>query len=301
MSIVFFCQSCGARFEVAAKMAGKKGHCKKCGQMMSIPRAEQLASMTAMPALAGAGAGGGEAGPSIGGWLRSDAMSAVLAPITVDGMRFGSKRPSPLDDVDDSKPYILARPQAAARGRAAAPVGAALGVWRRQIGKFQKMFRSLGEAAYFLSIPFIMIVLAGIVTKSRSTALFGATFVVVLNVGRIVAGLAGLASVPLRSGLDAKKLKPPMRRIVEPVVTIALILAAFTFIPWLSRSQARASRGTVVERLKDNAKALKSEMKGELKATAGKAADVDVESLGAGAREKLKGLGDRVRGSREEP
>ena len=39
MNIVFFCQSCGARFEVDPRMAGKKGHCKKCGQFMSIPRA----------------------------------------------------------------------------------------------------------------------------------------------------------------------------------------------------------------------------------------------------------------------
>jgi hypothetical protein len=291
MSIVFFCQSCGARFEVAAKMAGKKGHCKKCGQMMSIPRAEQLASMTAMPALAAAG----DAGPSIGGWLRSGAMSAVLAPITVDGMRFGSKKPSRFDDIDDSKPYNLAQPVKASRGAVRAPAGAALGLWRRQVGKLQKLFRSLNETAYLLSIPFIIIVLVGIVLKSRSTALFGATFVVVLSVGRIVAGLAGLASVPLRSGLDASKMKKPFHRVVEPVVTIALVIAAFTFIPWLS--SGRASKGTVTERLKANAKVLKSEMKGELR----KAADLDVESLGAGAREKLKGLGDHVRGPREEP
>ena len=39
MGIVFFCQSCGARFEVDPRMAGKRGHCKKCGQIMTIPRA----------------------------------------------------------------------------------------------------------------------------------------------------------------------------------------------------------------------------------------------------------------------
>ena len=54
MGIVFFCQSCGARFEVDPRMAGKTGRCKKCGQTMSIPRAEQIASIAAMPALAAA-------------------------------------------------------------------------------------------------------------------------------------------------------------------------------------------------------------------------------------------------------
>ncbi len=56
MAIVFFCQSCGARFEVDPRLAGKRGHCKKCGQLMTIPRAEELSSM-AMPALAMAGVG----------------------------------------------------------------------------------------------------------------------------------------------------------------------------------------------------------------------------------------------------
>ena len=48
-----------ARFEVEPRMAGKKGRCKKCGQHMEIPRAEEIASMSAMPALVLAGAGRG--------------------------------------------------------------------------------------------------------------------------------------------------------------------------------------------------------------------------------------------------
>ncbi len=63
MNIVFFCQSCGARFEVSSATAGRKGRCKSCGQMMTIPKAQELASMVALPALApevvGVGVGGG--------------------------------------------------------------------------------------------------------------------------------------------------------------------------------------------------------------------------------------------------
>ena len=47
MGVVFFCQSCGARFEVEARLAGKKGRCKQCGQYMTVPKAEHLASMWA--------------------------------------------------------------------------------------------------------------------------------------------------------------------------------------------------------------------------------------------------------------
>ena len=59
MNIVFFCQSCGSRFEVDPRAAGKQGRCKKCGQRMTVPKAEEIASMAAMPALAVAGAGAG--------------------------------------------------------------------------------------------------------------------------------------------------------------------------------------------------------------------------------------------------
>ena len=116
MGIVFFCQSCGARFEVDPRMAGKRGRCKKCGQFMEIPLAEQIASMAAMPALAAAAVGGGvpgpgAAGPSIGAWLKAGAVSqAALAPITqtVDRLPRFKKKPDALDDAEDSKPYMLA-------------------------------------------------------------------------------------------------------------------------------------------------------------------------------------------------
>ncbi len=93
MNIVFFCQSCGARFEVDPRMAGKKGHCKKCGQYMSIPRAQEIASMAAMPALAMAGAGAvaGASGPSIGTGSARMTSQVGLAPITIDRMPAGRR------------------------------------------------------------------------------------------------------------------------------------------------------------------------------------------------------------------
>ena len=46
MPIVFFCQSCGSRFEVGDGMAGKRGHCRTCDQRMIIPLASEIASTT---------------------------------------------------------------------------------------------------------------------------------------------------------------------------------------------------------------------------------------------------------------
>ncbi len=65
MGIVFFCQSCGARFEVDARMAGKKGRCKKCGQYDDGAQGRAPRVDESMPALAMAGAGGAAAAVAV--------------------------------------------------------------------------------------------------------------------------------------------------------------------------------------------------------------------------------------------
>ena len=163
-----------------------------------------------------------------------------LAPITLDRVPIGVRRgsaPSPLDDQEDSKPY-LPRPPAP---RLVCELRRTGRRRRRSLEEevrgIQKVFRWLSESAYLVSVPFIVILLLGTVLKSRHLALFGATFVVLLNLGRLVAGIANLAMLPLRDGFSAVHGKSA-RRVVEPVITIALVLLAFTFIPWLSGSKA---------------------------------------------------------------
>jgi hypothetical protein len=300
MGIVFFCQSCGARFDVDPRMAGKKGRCKKCGQHMAIPRAEELASSAAMPALAMAGVGGGVAagaslgGPavaaSIGSLLRAGISQAVLAPITIDRMPMGPRKPtkpSPLDDAEDSKPYMLAQPVNQNRGRVKPQDHAVVRLWRNQLGGLQKLFRNISQAAYLLSVPFIMILILGAAVGSRSTALMGATAVVLLNVGRLIAGAANFSLVPFRDGINWKKMKKPAWRIAEPALTIVAVVLAFTFIP--SLSQGRADSGNFADRVVSGAEDLKKEMKGEVDKV------VDVDKLGTQAQQKLKELGDQAK------
>ncbi len=132
-----------------------------------------------------------------------------------------------------------------------------------------------------------MILVLGTVVGNRPMALFGATVVVLLNIGRLVAGAANLAVVPLRDGIDLKKMKKPLGRVIEPAVTIGLVVLAFTFIPWLSSAQA--AKGSIADRIRSGAKALKQDMKGQVDQV------VDVDKLGAQAQEKLKELGDKAK------
>lgn len=301
MGIIFFCQCCGARFEVDPRMAGKTGRCKQCGQKGTIPKAEQLVSMGSLPALAAITARSLQATPavgseSIGSFLRHAASSVGLAPVSVDRMPIGMRRgaaASPLDDADDSKPYLIAglAPDAPGYSKGGGPAGAAVRVWRREVGGVQKIFRKLNESIYLLTIPFIMIFILGTALQNRSLALFGATFVVLLSLGRIAAGIGNLAVIPLREGVHAgKKMKKPVRRVVEPVLMIVVVILAFTFIPWLSAGGDRG--GPIANRLRSSAERLKEEMSGQVKKTVKDARNLDVEHVGTNVREQL----EKVRG-----
>jgi hypothetical protein len=275
MGIVFFCQSCGARFEVDPRTAGKRGHCKKCGQIMTVPRAEEIASMSAIPALASAVGGTGPAtgrrpakppvGSPLTSWLESGLSDAVLAPITLDRMPLGQKRPtkpSPLDDAEDSKPYVLSEPIREERGAVRSHDYVALRVWRGQIGGIQKVLRWLNETAYLISVPFIMMLLLGTVARIHWVAVLGAVVVVLLNIGRLITAAANLAIAPFREGLNWKRVKKPLRRLIEPVMVIGLVVLAFAFIPFLSTG--KPSTKGVAGRINAGLNALEKRALGEL-------------------------------------
>jgi hypothetical protein len=240
MSIVFFCQGCGSRFEVDEKAAGKAGRCKKCRQPMVVPEGEPKARKAVAPALAVAGAGPVEQPPGGSNWLANMASSVALAPLTSDRLvRIGTKKkPSPLDDdLGDGKPYELADPERVSRAspaQSSKPAGRVTMLWRHQLLMLERVFRWINQTAYLLSVPFIMLLLFGAVTRNQHLAVVGATVVVVLNIGRLISGFANVAVIPFRDGISRKRLKKPMRRLIEPVFTIGLVAAAFLFLPGLS-------------------------------------------------------------------
>ena len=323
MAIVFFCQSCGARFEVAPRLAGKKGRCKTCGQVMHVPKAEELASMSSMPALAASGerraaaaaiaaavpvarastlatagrrgaASGGGKPQSMNDWLDQSLSKIGLAPLSRAAIPKKPFLPSALDDAEDSKPYVLEKPdRRSARGKGGGPPNAVVVAWRKEISLIHKIFRWLNQSAYLASVPFIVILLFGIAVKVHGISIFGATFVVLLNIGRIVAGIADLAVIPLRDGLSPAKLKKPVRRVVEPIATIAAVWVAFAFIPWLRYSEA--STGTITDRLRSTAKGLESDIKSELGTVTDKAKTLELDKLGAQAQEKLRGAVEQAK------
>ena len=141
-------------------------------------------------------------------------------------------------------------------------------------------------------MPFIIILLFGIAVKANRSPSSAPTFVVLLNIGRIVAGVANLAVIPLRDGFNFRKYKKPLRRVIEPVVTIALVVLAFTFIPWLS--SGKASTGTITDRIRATAEDLEKDIKGEVGKVTDKAKDLNLDKLGKDALEKANKLGGQA-------
>jgi hypothetical protein len=229
MSIVFFCQDCGSRFDIDPRLAGKQGRCKKCGARMTVPKAPMRE-----PVPVGAGAG---SVPALG-WLGEvEASKVSLAPLTIDRMP-GLKKPSMFaeDDLADSKPYLLAQPERRSGGRPVSQVSGLKIFWRQRLGFVEKIFRSINQTAYLISVPFLMILLLGIMVRSHPLSNLGAIVVVLLNITRLVTGFFNLVVIPFRDGINFKRLKKPIRRVVEPAITIGLVGLAFAFIPWLSKS-----------------------------------------------------------------
>jgi hypothetical protein len=106
-------------------------------------------------------------------------------------------------------------------------------------------------------------------------AVVGATAVVLLNIGRLITGFANLVVIPFRDGPTVgvrflippltfvylakhwNKVKKPVLRLVEPVVTIGLVGLAFIFIPWLAHgeqgqgTQPRTGLASFADKLED--------------------------------------------------
>ena len=61
-----------------------------------------------------------------------------------------------------------------------------------------------------------------------------------------------LAIIPFRDGINMGKMKKPLRRVIEPAVTIGLVIVAFIFIPWLS--SGLAAKGNIAERFRSSAR-----------------------------------------------
>ncbi len=307
MAIVFRCTGCNSKFEVDARLAGKTGRCKKCGLPMTIPREPEPDFRLAM-----AGANLSARRPVAAAvavpahpvsWIEAVTSQAALKPISMAALK-PVGRATPLDDGAFSGPYQIAGSIPAARpvGGSRAAGGLVIG-YRKQWTGIARFFRWINEQSYLVSVPFLLVLIMGALLQNQALTMLGATVVVLLNVARLVSGLANLAAIPFREGpiqgvmflippltfiylsQHWKRMRKPCGRVIEPIVTLGLVVLAFTFIPSLGMAQ-KSTSGTVTERIQAGAKDLGQGIQKEI--------PVDTTGLGAKARGAVKNLGEQV-------
>jgi hypothetical protein len=110
-------------------------------------------------------------------------------------------------------------------------------------------------------------------------------------------------------------MKKPLWRVIEPANTIAAVIVACTFIPWLDRGETSSKDKDIAGRLRSGAQQLKDDIKGEVgrvvavdkleewaqqvrKQLGDKAKEIDLNKLGEQAQETLKSLGSPSGGAK---
>lgn len=320
MPISFQCDSCGANYVVEARLAGRKGRCKKCGATMNIP----------IPATVGAGAAAG------GGFRLSqgDDLAAQSANVRRQAVGQDVGIPTniglaPLDkeDVDPNaaaarnvnkfNPALLEKTQAGLykliptdvalprqslqKGDGKRPSNLRM-YWRQLITGQLKVVRKISELIYLLSVPFIMMLLLGVLLRKEHLAYTGAVVVVLLNIGRFVLNFIYLISVPLREGpmtgllflfppytiyyllTHWSKMRKAFLSFLGPALPIAVVAALFAFVPWLRSG----GKDDAIERMRESAEAKAGQVRDAIESPEG-------GSLGERARQGLQQIGNAAR------
>ena len=215
-------------------------------------------------------------------WIDAVNSHVALAPITAIDLKALPEKPSPLDDPSTPGPYKLASAPSlpAYRERADKPAGPVTLGYRQSLVRIQRLFRWINESAYLVSVPFLMCLLLGLALQNHGLVVLGASAVVLLNIGRIAAGLANLVVIPFReSPIQGilflippitfiylaqrwSKVRKPVQRIVGPILTIGLVALALAAEPWL-KGKGKA-QGSIEEQARSGLHSMKTNTKGQL-------------------------------------
>jgi hypothetical protein len=152
--------------------------------------------------------------------------------------------------------------------------------WRAGVGLVLKLLRWVDTWAYLISVPFVMLMVFGIVVENRGFIHLGAVVVVLANYGRFWADLLAFFVRPYKDGplqglaflfppytlyyLATRwdKMTPILRRIATSCIPIVLVVLAYAFLPFVNPA-AKDVEG-VVPKVKAGAGAVEEEIRSDL-------------------------------------
>ena len=155
--------------------------------------------------------------------------------------------------------------------------------WRAGVGLVLKLLRWIDTWAYLISVPFVMLMIFGIVVENRTFVHVGAVVIVLANYGRFWADLLALFVRPYKDGplqglaflfppftvyyLTTRwhKMKPIVRRIATSCIPIVLVVLAYAFLPFVNPA-AKEVEG-FVPKVKAGAVEIETEIRSDLRET----------------------------------
>lgn len=233
VKIHFACPNCAKQLVADAAAAGRTGRCRHCGKPAVVPSGYTLRPVTPTktPTLVGADWDHAELGPAIA-FPAGPSRSLVAA----------------------AKPMAIAP---AANGPAPAPM---LVAYRSFFGLLGRLTAWISETSYTVSFVLIILAIAGGMIGRHSLAAWACGAIVSLNLVGLAGDIASLATLsfrknPLQGALffvppctlyylwtDWRRYRDTIHRMRLPLVTLAVVAAAYVCVPWLRGGAAEEGR-----------------------------------------------------------
>jgi hypothetical protein len=152
--------------------------------------------------------------------------------------------------------------------------------WRKGVGFVLKVLRWIDSWAYLISVPFLVLMIFGIVIENPSLVHLGAVIVVLANYGRFWADILAFFVRPYKDGpLQGiaflfppytvyflvnrwSAMEPILRRIATSCIPIVLVVLVYAFLPFVN--PAAEQEKTVTRKIESGKKVLDEEIDSDL-------------------------------------
>ncbi|MFN0055608.1 MAG: hypothetical protein ACKV0T_25960 [Planctomycetales bacterium] len=255
-------------------------------------------------------------------WLEAVNSQIGLKPVTMPSIAAIRQRPrdEPEDDPRTSYKVVLPRELRQKNRITSRPAGMikvgylqGLRSYKNFWGNLAALFRWINETAYGLSIPFLILAIVGAIMNKHSLTVLGISVIVLLNIARLGSGLFNLAVIPFRDNpikgvlflfppvtayymwTNRYRWRKPIRRVLSPLATLAVVIAAYVYIPWLNGNQE--ARGKLEDRIGSAVRGIRqgiSESTTEVGKKASELKDKAAEQLNQESIDKAKAQGSQL-------
>ncbi|MSR56465.1 MAG: hypothetical protein EXS05_02190 [Planctomycetaceae bacterium] len=162
--------------------------------------------------------------------------------------------------------------------------------YKQFFNKFAYLFRRINEMSYGFTVVCLIVAIVGAIMGKHSLTVMSISAIVLLNIVGLAAGVSNLIAIQFRGNVvkgllflippvtvyylwtNSTKWKKPIRRVMTPIVTLAIVMAAYAYIPWLNGN--KASQANWKERIEGAVDTIKHDVGGSMSEVGEKAREL---------------------------